>query len=42
MKTFDQSKMWQAIEERLAQTDYARHRKMLETVIEQRGLLRFR
>ena len=34
MKTFDQSKMWQAIEERLAQTDNARHRKMLETVIE--------
>jgi hypothetical protein len=31
---FDQAKMWQAIEARLAATDNPRHRQMLEVVIE--------
>lgn len=31
---FDQAKMWHALEERLARTDNARHRQMLEVVIE--------
>jgi hypothetical protein len=34
MIAFDQSKMWQALEERLTATDNPRHRRMLEVVIE--------
>ena len=32
--TFDQAKMWHALEERFAATDNPRHRQMLATVIE--------